>query len=77
MNEPISIDAEFDAIEAIFKKRGQNVGQLPGKEVRFIPEERADAVLELDKRMQKLKKILPLVVLGLAVVLAFAIGRAM
>lgn len=77
MNEPISIDAEFDAIEAIFKKRDQNADRLPGKAVRFIPEERADAVLELDKRMQKLKKILPLVVLGLVVVLAFAIGRAL
>lgn len=77
MAEPIYADAEFEPIETMFKNRGRNADRLPGKAVRFIPEERADAVLELDKRMQKLQKILPLVVLGLAVVLAFAIGRAM
>ena len=77
MNEPNFMDAEFDAIEAIFKKRDQNAGRLPGKKVSYIPEDRAKAVLELDKRMQKMRKIFPFIVLGVSVVLAFAIGRAL
>lgn len=76
MNEPIYIDAEFEPIEEMFKNRGRNADRLPGKAVRFIPEERADAVLELDKRVQKLQKILPAVLLGLTALFAFIAGKA-
>lgn len=76
MNNPIIIDAEFEPIEAMFKNRGRNADQLPGKPVRFIPEERADALLELDKRILKLRKILPAVLLGLTALFAFIAGKA-
>ena len=31
-------------------------GQLPGKTVRFIPEETADTVLKIDARIQKIRQ---------------------
>jgi len=59
MNEPFYMDAEFEPIEAMFKNRNRKANQLPGKVVHFIPEENAPRVLELDKRIQKIQKLMP------------------
>lgn len=59
MSEINYVDAEYESIRTIMKGRGGNGGQLPGKVVRFIPEDRADRILALDARVEVLKKIAP------------------
>ena len=69
------VDAEYEEIRSIMNNRHKNAGQLPSKAVHFIPEARAESVLALDERIQKLHEKLPLIVTG-AIVLSFLIGLA-
>lgn len=62
------VDAEYESIRTIMKSRGQNAGQLPGKAIRFIPDERADRILALDARVEVLKKIAPYVGAAMALI---------
>jgi len=63
------VDAEYESIRTIMKSRGVNGGQLPGKVVRFIPEERADRILALDARVKVLERIAPWVGAAMALLI--------
>ena len=69
------LDAEYESIRDIFDHRGVRSGQLPGRIVHFIPEERADAVLGLDARIQKIRENMPAIVIA-GLVLSFVLGLA-
>lgn len=75
MTEKEFMDADFEVISMVNKCRYSEKagGELPGKVVRIIPDERADAVLALDARIQKLREAMPMIVTG-TVALAFLIG---
>lgn len=64
------MDAEYQQIRDVMNSRGRNADKLPGKVVRYIPEERADRVLALDERIQKMKLFAP----AAGILLAFVIG---
>lgn len=49
-------DAE---VIAMVNRRKNRAGELPCKVIRYIPEERADIVLDLDERLQKLTRAIP------------------
>lgn len=70
-------DTEFAPIADMFKNRGHNANQLPAKVVHFVPEERADLVLALDERIQKIQKALPAMMLAAIIFFTFLAGRAM
>lgn len=53
--------------------RGRSAGRLPGASVHFIPAEDASRVLDLDRRIQKIKSYRGYIIAG-AIVLAFLIG---
>lgn len=53
------VDAEYESIRTIMKSRGGNGGQLPGKVIRYIPENRADRILALDARVKVMERIAP------------------
>lgn len=57
----------------MMKSRGNSANQNPGAAVHFIPEQDAPRVLEIDRRIQKLKDCQPWFVAG-ALLLAFLIG---
>ena len=75
MTEKEFMDADYEVISMVNKGRNSDKagGELPGKVVRFIPDERADTVLALDERIQKLREAMPIIATG-AVALAFLIG---
>ena len=75
MTEKEFMDADYEVISMVNKGRNSDKagGELPGKVVHFIPEERADTVLALDERIQKLQEAMPIIATG-AVALAFLIG---
>lgn len=78
MNEPVYLDAEYESIRTIFKNRGSNAGQLPGKVIRFIPEtSRTDAVIALDARIAKLQKYAPFIIGGATAVISFLAGLSL
>ena len=74
MSEPIYVDAEYESIRTIMKNRGTNGGQLPGKVVHYIPEERADAVIALDKRIETLQRYAPALMIAATVLISFLAG---
>lgn len=74
MNEPIFLDAEYESLRSIFKSRGGNAGQLPKKAVTFIPTERAEAVQQLDQRIQTLRKYAPWILMGAISLISFLAG---
>ena len=74
MSEPIYVDAEYESIRTIMKNRGTNGGQLPGKVVHYIPEERADAVIALDKRIETLQRYAPAFMIAATVLSSFLAG---
>lgn len=57
MDESMYLDAEYESIRAVMNSRGHSGDKLPGKVVRFLPEERADRVCALDDRIQKIGSI--------------------
>ncbi len=75
MNEQEYMDADFEVISMVNKGRGPG-GQLPRKSLHFIPEERADTVLALDERIQKVQKAMPLIMCGTIALFAFVAGMA-
>ena len=74
MNEPIYMDAEYESIRTIMISRGKGGGQLPGKVVHYIPEERADAVIALDKRIETLQRYAPAFMIAATVLISFLAG---
>lgn len=74
MSEQAYMDADYEVISMVNRKAGRG-GQLPGKIVHFIPEENAPSVLAIDKRIQKIREHMPVIVTG-ALVLSFLIGLA-
>lgn len=73
MSDKAYHEADLEVI-AMVNNRKNRSGQLPGKTVRFIPEERAGAVLELDARIEKLRSRIPALALSMIVLLALLIG---
>ena len=75
MSEREYMDADYEVISMVNKGRNSDKagGELPSKVVRIIPDERADEVLALDERIQKLREALPMIVTG-TIALAFLIG---
>ena len=69
MNNINYVDAEYESIRTIMKSRGGNGGQLPGKVIRFIPEDRADRILTLDARVKVLERIAPWVGAAMALLI--------
>lgn len=57
----------------MMRSRGSSAGQLPGASVHFIPAEDASRVLEIDRRIQKIKRYRGWIIAG-AIILAFLIG---
>ena len=76
MNKPVCMDAEYESIRAVMNSRGTCGNQLPGKSVAYIPAERAERVLDLDRRIQVLQKIAPFIIVGTSVLISFCAGRA-
>ena len=76
MSEKEYLDADFEVIGMVNRGHGPG-GQLPGKQIHYIPEERADVVLALDERIQKIQKALPVIMLAAIIFFTFLAGRAM
>ena len=75
MNEPIYRDAEYESLRAVMNSRNKCANQLSGKTVRFIPETaRTDAVIALDKRIEKLQKYAPFIMGGATILISFLAG---
>ena len=78
MNEPIYMDAEYASLRAVMNSRYKSGNQLPTKIIRYIPEtSRTDAVIALDKRIEKLQKMAPMVMIGGIVLLSFLAGSCL
>ena len=75
MEEQLYMDADCEVISMVNKKRNRS-GQLPSKTIRFIPEDRADSVLKLDERIQKVRELMPAIVTG-AVIVSFILGLSL
>lgn len=74
MSEKAYMDADYEVISMVNRKAGRG-GQLPGKTIHFIPEENAAVVLEIDRRIQKIRENMPVIATA-CVVLSFLIGLA-
>lgn len=70
------MNADYEVISMVNKGRGTG-GELPGKVIHFLPEERAETVLALDERIQKLRQAMPMIMFGAAVLVAFIAGVAL
>lgn len=75
MSEQQYMDADYEVISMVNNKRGFG-GELPSKVIRFIPEDRADSVLKLDSRIQKVRELMPAIITG-AIVLSFILGLSL
>ena len=75
MNEQNFMDADYEVISMVNRGRGDG-GELPTVKLAFIPSDRADRVLELDRRIQAIREKSPLIV-TVAIVLAFLVGLAL
>ena len=75
MSEKMYQDADLEVISMVNKGRGSG-GELPCKVIHFIPEQNAPMVLALDARIRQAKAVMPYIVAGAAVLLAFIIGLA-
>ena len=76
MEDKEYMDADFEVISMVNRGPGPG-GKLPSKVIHFVPEERAETVLALDARIQKVRKAIPVILFSLAVLLAFIAGRAL
>lgn len=74
MSEKAYMDADYEVISMVNRKAGRG-GQLPGKAIRFIPEETAPTVLAIDRRIQQIREHMPVIATAV-VALAFLIGLA-
>ena len=75
MEEQLYMDADYEVISMVNKKRNCG-GQLPSKMIRFIPEDRADSVLKLDERIQRVRELMPVIVTG-AIIVSFILGLSL
>lgn len=75
MNEQNFMDADYEVISMVNQGHGGG-GELPTVKLAFIPSDRADRVLELDRRIQAIREKSPLIVTA-AIVLAFLVGLAL
>ena len=75
MSEKAYMEADYEVISMVNRKAGRG-GQLPGKTIRFIPEETAPTVLAIDRRIQQIREHMPVIVTAI-VALSFLIGLAM
>ena len=71
------IDAEYEQIRQIMDSRNMGRGQLPSAVVTVIPAGRADRVMALDERLQKLQKIAPAVILAASAAISFLAGLSL
>lgn len=76
MSEKEYLNADYEVIGMVNRGRGPG-GQLPAKVVHFVPEERADLVLALDERIQKIQKALLVMMLAAIILFTFLAGRAL
>lgn len=67
--------ADEEVIRMVSNRRNR-VGQLPAKQIHYIPEERAGVVLDLDRRIEQLRNILPAIAFAATVICALIIGAA-
>lgn len=72
MSDQQYMDADREVIGMVNRKAGSG-GQLPGKVIHFIPEETADTVLAIDKRIQQIRRYQGELIGG-AIGIAFLIG---
>ena len=73
MSDKAYNEADMEVIAMVNNRKGRG-GQLPGKVVRYIPEELAGAVLALDARIEKLRSRIPGLAILMAIILALLIG---
>ena len=69
-------DADYQVIQMVNRGRGPG-GQLPCKTLHFIPEERAESVLALDERIQKVRQVAVPVLFALGLFFGFLAGLAL
>lgn len=72
MNEQSFIDADYEVINMVNRGHGSG-GELPSVKLSFIPADRADRVLALDQRIQKLRQFSPLIAAAM-VLMSFVLG---
>lgn len=73
MSDKAFHEADMEVIRMV-NNRHKQAGQLPNKAIHYIPEERAEQVLDLDIRLEKLRNSIPaLAVAAAAVFLLLAI----
>ena len=75
MSEQQYMDADYEVISMVNKKKNCS-GQLPSKMIRFIPEDRANSVLKLDERIQRVRELMPVIVTG-AIIVSFILGLSL
>lgn len=68
--------ADMEVIAMVNGKKNR-AGELPCKVIHFIPEERADIVLDLDERLQNFTKAIPAIAVVLIALAGFAFGLNM
>lgn len=74
-NEKAYMDADYEVISMVNHKRDSS-GQLPRVTLHFVPAERAEAIIALDKRIQVLKTAVPWIIAGTVGILSFLLGTA-
>lgn len=75
MSEQQYNQADLEVI-AMVNNRRDEAGQLPGKAIHYIPEQRAAVVLDLDKRLEKYRNALPILAFWAIVLAALVVGAA-
>ena len=72
MSDKAYMDADYEVISMVNRKAGRG-GELPGKVVRYIPEQDAPAVMGIAHRIQQIREHMPMIVTAI-VAIAFLIG---
>lgn len=75
MSEQQFHQADMEVISMVNNRRAE-AGQLPGKAIHYIPEQRAAVVLDLDKRIEKFRNALPILAFWAIVLAALVVGAA-
>ena len=75
MSEQQFHQADMEVISMVNNRRAE-AGQLPGKAIHYIPEQRAAVVLDLDKRIEKFRNVLPVWAFGAGILAALIVSAA-
>ena len=67
MSDKAFHEADMEVIRMV-NQRNSRSGQLPGKAIHYIPEERAEVVLDLDRRLDRLRNSIPALAAGTIIV---------